>query len=236
MSRLFVIRKPAGFAKSLLSVGAAVTAFIDPSRGDMVALLSELTSDDRLRQIRNRMIQSTQGQQILREKPRVRSYTLLQDDRKQNIIYPSGSFGEKYISYLRYHDFSPDERDDYMFEQDDLSYILLRYREIHDYLHVLTDLPTSVLGEITLKWFEMLQTGLPLTSLSAIIGSARLTWAQKHILLSTYIPWAVRASRNCDFVLSVRYEDMLHLPLSEVQRKLDIHPAPHGPDRSPKEM
>ena len=223
---LFSPSKPVGYAKSLISFGAALTAYVDPSRGDMVALLSELTSTSSLHKIRDKMIQSRQGQEILLEKPRIRSHTLLFHKYKQSIVYPKGSFGDHYVSYMKAHEFSPDERDDFIFERDELSYILLRYRESHDFLHVLTNLPTSVLGEISLKWFEMFQTGLPMTSLSAIIGSSRLSSSQKRILISSYIPWAMSSSRNCDFVLSIKFEDMLHLPLEDVQKKIKLVPAP----------
>jgi len=39
---------------------------------------------------------------------------------------------------------------------------MTRYREVHDFWHVLCELPPTVLGEITLKWLEAVQTGLPM--------------------------------------------------------------------------
>lgn len=34
----------------------------------------------------------------------------------------------------------------------ELAYVMKRYREVHDFWHVLTGVPTTVLGEIALKW------------------------------------------------------------------------------------
>lgn len=42
----------------------------------------------------------------------------------------------------------------------DLAYIMTRYREVHDFWHVLSGLDTTVLDELGLKVFEFLQTGI----------------------------------------------------------------------------
>ena len=51
---------------------------------------------------------------------------------------------------------------------------MTRYREIHDFLHVLTGLPPTVEGELALKTLEAVQTGLPMAALSAIAGPLSL--------------------------------------------------------------
>lgn len=71
--------------------------------------------------------------------------------------------------------FSPDERDVPRDEPDpELAYLLRRYRETHDFTHTLVGLPPTVLGELAVKWFELVQTGLPVTALSAFVGPLRL--------------------------------------------------------------
>ena len=56
----------------------------------------------------------------------------------------------------------------------DLAYVMQRYREVHDLHHTLLGMPTTLLGEIVVKWFEMLQTGLPMCALGAVFGPLRL--------------------------------------------------------------
>lgn len=51
---------------------------------------------------------------------------------------------------------------------------MTRYREIHDFLHVLTGLPPTIEGELALKTLEAVQTGLPMAALSAIAGPLSL--------------------------------------------------------------
>ena len=49
-----------------------------------------------------------------------------------------------------------------------------RYREVHDLYHTLLGMPTSMLGEVVVKWVEGLQTGLPMCVLGALGGPVRL--------------------------------------------------------------
>ncbi len=48
--------------------------------------------------------------------------------------------------------------------------IYCRYRQVHDFWHVLVDLPPSVVGEIALKYYEWKVTGLPIAGLSTLLG------------------------------------------------------------------
>jgi ubiquinone biosynthesis protein COQ4 len=70
---------------------------------------------------------------------------------------------------------SPDERAPVSFVDDpELAYVMTRYREVHDLFHTVLGMPTNMLGEITVKWFEALQTGLPMCALGAFFGPVRL--------------------------------------------------------------
>src|SRR3546814_13378512 len=51
---------------------------------------------------------------------------------------------------------------------------MLRYRQVHDFWHVLSGLPPTVMVEIALKWLELGQTRLPMTMLSSVFGQLRL--------------------------------------------------------------
>jgi len=49
-----------------------------------------------------------------------------------------------------------------------------RYREIHDLVHVVLGQPTNMLGEVTVKMFEGIQTGLFMCATGGIFGVVRL--------------------------------------------------------------
>lgn len=39
---------------------------------------------------------------------------------------------------------------------------MTRYRETHDLIHTVLDMPTNMLGEIAVKWIEAINIGLPM--------------------------------------------------------------------------
>lgn len=72
-----------------------------------------------------------------------------------HVEFSPETLGGAYHKYVHAHGFSPDERSPVRFMTDtELAYLMVRYRQIHDFWHVLADLPPSLLGEIALKAFE----------------------------------------------------------------------------------
>lgn len=56
----------------------------------------------------------------------------------------------------------------------ELAYVMQRYREVHDIFHAVLLMPTTMLGEVSVKWVEALQTRLPMCVTGAIFGASRL--------------------------------------------------------------
>jgi len=211
-----------------LVMGSALVSFWDPERADMIAMLGELTGDAALTRMLGQMKCSEDGAWLLRHRPVVRGESF--SPHSLSSTYPSGSFGHAYGAYLESHSFSPDERTPVRWVRDpELAYVMLRYREVHDYLHVLSGLPPTVLGEISLKWLEMVQTGMPVAGLSALVGPLRLSSQERRALFSVYAPWAIKASATLSVpLMSVRYEELLPLSLQEARAAINLTPAPQG--------
>jgi len=57
-----------------------------------------------------------------------------------------------------------------------------RYREIHDLVHVVLGQPTNMLGEVTVKMFEGIQTGLFMCASGGILGVVRLGHRLDHVV------------------------------------------------------
>mmetsp|Transcript_66628 Transcript_66628/g.152677 ORF Transcript_66628/g.152677 Transcript_66628/m.152677 type:complete len:153 (-) Transcript_66628:38-496(-) len=146
--------------------------------------------------------------------------------------YAPGTFGRAYYDFMASHGFRPEERPTVRFVDDpELAYIMLRYREIHDYLHVLTGLGTTVEGEIVQKWIELVQTGLPVCALSATFGPAKLTSEERTRLLGEWLPWAIRTGVQVPFVMNIYFEDHFDEPLEEMRRRLQFPTLPYGVPR-----
>uniref|UniRef100_A0A671YRB5 Coenzyme Q4 homolog (S. cerevisiae) n=1 Tax=Sparus aurata TaxID=8175 RepID=A0A671YRB5_SPAAU len=131
--------------KALLAVGSGVAALQNPYRHDMVAVLGETTGHLALIKLRDRMRNDPEGYTILTERPRIRLSTL---DLNNMASLPDGSFGREYLRFLEDNRVTPDSRADVKFVDDEeLAYVMQRYREVHDLLHTLLGMPTNMLGE-----------------------------------------------------------------------------------------
>ena len=209
----------------------------DPTRADAVAAVGEVTGSYGLSKIKVQMQNDEEGRRILRERPIVdekiarRAFDLLklQNDATNHENKSFMSFGAAYATFLQKHNFNPEERTPIRFISDpELSYVMTRYRQCHDYFHVLTGLPPTVLGELALKWLELMQTGLPLAALSATGGSLRVSQKERDILWNVYFPWAVKVGQQMKDggLMCVYYEEEMETDLNDLRKRIGIEPAP----------
>ncbi|XP_076140400.1 ubiquinone biosynthesis protein COQ4 homolog, mitochondrial isoform X1 [Alosa pseudoharengus] len=210
--------------KALLAVGSGVAALQNPYRHDMVAVLGETTGHLALMKLRDRMKNDPEGYTILTERPRIRLSTL---DLAHMATLPDGSFGREYLRFLEENRVTPDSRADVKFvDNEELAYVMQRYREVHDLLHTLLGMPTNMLGEVAVKWFEAAQTGLPMCIMGAALGPLRLSSSRLQTLATSLGPWALRSGRRARCVLSIFYERRWDQNLEDLRKELDIEPPP----------
>ncbi|KAK6305267.1 ubiquinone biosynthesis protein COQ4 homolog, mitochondrial isoform X2 [Coregonus clupeaformis] len=217
--------------KALLAVGSGVAALQDPYRHDMVAVLGETTGHLALITLRDRMRGDPEGYTILTERPRIRLSTL---DLSKMASLPDGSLGREYLRFLEDNRVTPDSRTNVKFvDNEELAYVMQRYREVHDLLHTLLGMPTNMLGEVAVKWFEAVQTGLPMCILGAVLGPLRLSTSRLEPLVTSLGPWAVRNGRQARCVLSIFYEQRWEQSLQDLRLELNIEPPPCSPSQIP---
>ena len=217
-----------------LAIYSAFSALENPKRGDMIALLGDTTGYFALKGLHKKMLRDPVGKKILETKPIINSEVLFPFMKDQNIdeikiksYYPENSLGYEYFLFMKKHHFDPDDRTPVRYIEDsELAYVMTRYRQVHDFLHVLTDIPPTVLGEIGLKWFECIMTGLPSTTISALVGPLRLNREERTFLVEKLIPWAVTYGRRAVPLTCIDFESILYLPLEETRKMIGIVPAP----------
>lgn len=210
--------------RSLVATFSAFKALQNPKRADAVATLGETTGREALRRLRDGMRRDPDGRRLLAERPVVSTQTV---DVATLRALPPDTFGFAYADFMRSHAFDPDARDDVRFVDDpELAFVMQRYRQVHDFGHVLCGLPPTVCGELALKWFELVQTKLPLCALSAVVGPLALPPAERDVLRRVYVPWAVSAGARARPLLHVRYEDEFATPLAQLRERLLLTPAP----------
>ncbi|CEP16096.1 hypothetical protein [Parasitella parasitica] len=211
--------------RTVLTAASAVAALNNPLRGDMIASLGETTGRVFLTRMRDQMLSSDVGRRILRERPIINTRTLDFDTLKKTCA--TGTFGQTYISWLEAEGVTPDTRCEVRYVDDEeLAYVIKRYREIHDFFHTLTGLGVTVEEEIALKWFEWAQTGLPMTMLASVFGPLRMTWPERKRLYTGYVPWALQCGASCTPLMNVYFEEHFHTPLDEFRKQLGITMPP----------
>ncbi|WKX88667.1 hypothetical protein Q1695_008360 [Nippostrongylus brasiliensis] len=212
-------------SRMLLGVGSAAAAISDPRRGDMVAAMGEATAPETvLENIRRRMESDVVGARLLKEKPRVTNTTV---DVKYLESLPENTFGNRYAKFLSGLKTSPDARPQVKFIQNEQHlYVMQRYRETHDFNHVLLEMPTHMLGEVTVKYFEGIQFGLPMCVTAGVFGAARLrkNFSHRRQFLTRNHPWIVEQAQKARFFMAVDWENHWEETIPDLQEKLGVIP------------
>lgn len=210
-------------SQTLIAARSAFTALFNPARGDAVAALGEVTGRYSLAKIRDEMLKHKTGRRILKERPVLNSHTLDLDKLRK---LGKSTFGYSFVSFLDNNKITIDSREPVRYLDDpELAYVMLRYRQVHDFWHTLSGFPeVSVESELAVKWFEFTALGMPVAMLSSLVGPLNLSLKKRAYLLDTMVPWAVRAGGKCENLMNVYYEDLLEKELKDVQQILGIEP------------
>ncbi|MFH4983971.1 hypothetical protein AB6A40_010680 [Gnathostoma spinigerum] len=227
MNRLYPTHIPtSSFQKGILAFGSAMTSILNPVRGDMIATMGETTAfRPILENIRRRMENDDSGYWLLKNRPRITNETI---DLKYISTLPDGTLGKEYSKFLDSLHTSPDARPSVKYiDDEDLVYVMQRYRETHDFNHVLLQMKTNMLGEVTVKYFEGIQLGLPMCITGGIFGGGRLKKKHRRLLMHYYLPWVVEQAVNCRLLIAFDWENHLEEPLSKVQEICSITPFCH---------
>ncbi|TGZ38176.1 Ubiquinone biosynthesis protein COQ4, mitochondrial [Temnothorax longispinosus] len=204
----------------LLTMGSAAVSLANPYRGDMIACLGETTGTNALVRCHQWMKDTSEGQRVLAQKPRVNTSTV---DLAYLRDLPPGTVGRTYRDFLDDNNVSPDDRLAVQFVDDiELAYVMQRYREVHDIFHAMLLMPTTMLGEVSVKWVEALQLRLPMCITGAIFGASRLRPRQRQLYLNHYLPWSINTGLNAKFLLGIYFEERWEQSLEDFHKEMNI--------------
>ena len=204
----------------ILTIGSGLTAIFDPSRDDMISAFGELTGTYALPRIHQRMLNDPEGALILRERPLISSKTV---DLKALERLPVETFGHQYTKFLRENDITPDSRKAVQFVDDpDLAYVILRYRQIHDFTHCILGMRTNMLGEVTVKIFEAIQLDLPMCWLAGLFGVLRLGPKHTDKYMEQHLRWIIENAKRSRPLINVYFEKHFETPIDELRGQLNL--------------
>ena len=121
---------------------------------------------------------------------------------------------------------SPKSRADVRYVDDEeLAYVMKRYREVHDVWHVLYGVTeVTVLAEVALKWVEVTQTALPMNAIASVVGPLRLTSEERVVLWENVLPWVRLNAKYNTFLLAVPYEENWSMNVEEMRKENRVTP------------
>jgi ubiquinone biosynthesis protein COQ4 len=106
----------------------------------------------------------------------------------------------------------------------DADYVVLRMRQMHDIIHVITGFDASPEGELGLQGFLLGQMASPLSMI--LIGGAALTLPfhqqEKWVRYMTNISRGWTMGREARLCFGVDWDSLWDLPLEEVRRELGL--------------
>lgn len=234
--------------KLMLFIGASTISLLDPYRDgcikvllflklslmnicklfdlDLVAVSGETSGIVALQLLYKRMEANEEGAEILRQRPTI-------DGRSPDPDYlmslPENTLGHQYISFMRRFQISSDTRKPVKFVDNvELAYLMRRYRETHDLVHLLCRMRPNMLGEVVVKWVEALQTQLPMCYGAAIGGALRLSRPQRQLYQSAYLSYALNCGHSAKLLLTCHFEKRWEQDLNDLRAELRIPAATHS--------
>ncbi|CRG99992.1 ubiquinone biosynthesis protein COQ4, putative [Plasmodium relictum] len=139
-----------------------------PGRTHLLAHAADMSSVYAVKNIYNYMKDDEEGKLILKEKPLLIRQEVHFNELKK---LPRNTLGYKYMEFLETCKIHAHNREvAHFFNDVNYSYILTRYRQIHDIAHVVYNLNISIESEAALKLIELIQTKLPITLLAIIVA------------------------------------------------------------------
>ncbi|TIB76029.1 coenzyme Q biosynthesis Coq4 [Wallemia mellicola] len=222
---------PVGKLENLfLAAGSAVVSLVDVYRHDMLATLTETSTPTMLlQQMRQGMLSSDNGRRILAERPRISTKSVDLDALRD---LPKGTLGREYSLWLERCGVTPDTRDPvHYIDDEELAYIVQRYRESHDLYHLLLGQRVDILSELIIKWFEFSHFKLPVAGLSSAFGPLRLrhSW-QRQDLFTRSGPWAIRQGNRCAPLMGIYWENEWSTNLAELRQRMNLTDVPDWRD------
>ncbi|PKI85453.1 Coq4p [Malassezia vespertilionis] len=220
--------------RAFLGLGSSLGLLARPSRGDLLTVLTQVSSFSAIDRLIGQMQSTHEGRCLMITRPSINSSTI---DLDALWRLDDGTFGKEWVRWLHANHIGPDGRCDARFMPTiESRYAIQRYRETHDFYHVLLGMPTSTLGETVVKYFEMAHMHLPVAALSVVGGSVRVLnddltkkdASHAAAQLRLLAPWAWRLGKNVRVpLITVAWEQRWAQPLAEMREEFGLHvPAP----------
>ncbi|KAJ9124174.1 hypothetical protein QFC22_000971 [Naganishia vaughanmartiniae] len=211
----------AGWENAIAAVGSGVVGLADARRGDLVALLSETSSQQTIPRLHASLKSTAEGRQILADRPLLSSTTV---DLAHLRTLRRGTLGREWVEWLHQYHLTPDTRQPVVHvDSPVLAYTMTRYRQTHDLYHTLFTLPPTLAYELALKYLEWANMGQPVAALSSLLGPARFSTSERRaVFMQDWAGWGLRQGARGRPLIGVYWEKRWEQGLGELRRELGV--------------
>ena len=215
------MKAPSRTARLAHALGAGIATLQTRDFGATLAGVQDGVDWHAFERLASQMRSNAAGRRLLREKPRVTSKTL---DREHLSSLPLSTLGGAFFAHLEAHDLLRDiELAPSPFPgTPDAEYAKLRWRETHDFRHVLTGLGVSIRDEVVLQAFQLGQYGNRFAVAQMTVGPLLAPRSCLGPSLLRDYRAAYRAGRAAHPLVTVRWESLFEREVAEVRQQLGV--------------
>ncbi len=142
---------------------------------------------------------------------------------------PPDTLGYQFAKFMNNPEVTPIEKLPESEQQidPDIDYLRQRIRLVHDIHHVVCAYPADELGEMGISAFYVAQINSPLNSMLLAFGLIKCTIKMPERLpeLMNIITHGWQLGLKTPNIFGIKWEEMWHLPLKEVQKNVGIEAA-----------
>ncbi|HKA86495.1 MAG TPA: Coq4 family protein [Haliangiales bacterium] len=199
---------------------ATVRVLADSTRTTEIHAVEEITGRARFR----RLLEELRGDEILSLRPELCSDQVDYDALRR---LPADSLGGRYVRHLDGNGLSADYQaaaTRYVVD-DDVAYLMRRFRQTHDVWHALVNLGIAGWEEVTIHAFSLGQLHLPVSWMILFFGGIKHGVLERRWhALTDVMPRAYRAGRAARPLMPVIWEKMWDEPIAAVRARYGIEP------------
>ena len=211
-----------------LRLGEAVTrVLLDSEQTGEIHVAEELTGRAAFARFRETLFDGEEGRALLAERPELCSEQVDFDALRR---LPPETLGHHYVAHLDRHGLSAESQatSTRYVEDEEVAYLMRRFRQTHDVWHALTGLGIEGHEEVLLHAFSYGQLQLPVSALIMLFGGVKhMVFEARWETLRSGMLETWRSGRAAAPLLPVYWERHWPESMQSVRERLDVsQPAP----------
>ncbi|HTM23484.1 MAG TPA: Coq4 family protein [Kofleriaceae bacterium] len=210
--------------EAYLVARATARVLADSTRTEEIHLVEEITGRPAYRRYLARMAADPQVAELLIERPELRSDQV--DYDRLRALAPT-TLGGAYVRHLDGNGITADYQaaPTRYVDDDDMSYLMRRFRQTHDVWHALLGLGIAGHEEVIIHSFSWGQLRLPVSAMVVFFGTLKhIVLERRWAALRHSLGEAYRIGRDAAPLLGVHWESMWERELDDVRAQHGLRP------------